>query len=776
MMKRRTVESWVGAKGLASCTLLVCLLPVGTAMGEPSGAEIYRTLCLECHGPQGEGVAGKYDETLHGDLSVEELARRIEETMPEEQPELCVGDEARAVASYIHETFYSHVARAQIMPVRVDLSRMTVKQYVNSVADLVGSFREERDRAEPSGEQGLQGDYYKTHNMRRNEAVFERIDPAIAFQFGEGSPDSEQIGAEEFSMRWRGGLTAPETGDYEFCLKTENGARLWVNGEDTPLIDGWVSSGAEPREERGVVRLLEGRVYPVRIEYFKFKDKTASLEFRWKPPHRPEELVPSTVLSPGRVPEIMVVTTEFPPDDSSAGYERGTSVSQAWHNATTRAAVEVAVHVEKNVRELSGVSGEESDRAAGLQDFAVRFVERAFRRPMSPEDKRFFVAERFAETPEDPDLALKRTILLALKSPRFLYLEAGRAEPDSFDVASRLSYALWDSLPDAELVKAARAGALDSPVEIENHARRMLDDPRTHAKVRGFFHHWLNMEEGEDVTRDPETFPGFDQALLADLRESLEQFLDHVIWKGSGDFRELLLADYLFLNGRLARYYGVETAEEERFEKVAFDPAQRAGVITHPYLLTAFSYHKSSSPIHRGVFLTRKVLGRALKPPPMAIEFMDSRFDPSLTMREKVAELTKSENCMGCHSVINPLGFSLEYFDAVGRFRTEENGKPVDAASDYATLAGEILRLQGPRDVAEHAAASAPSREGFIQQLFAHVVKQPIAAYGQETAERLGVSFEASECNIRELVVNMAAVAARHELPENRKLAHHENP
>ena len=129
--------------------------------------------------------------------------------------------------------------------------------------------------------------------------------------------------------------------------------------------------------------------------------------------------------------------------------------------------------------------------------------------------------------------------------------------------------------------------------------------------------------------------------------------------------------------------------EGERIRPVKFDPAQRAGIFTHPFLLSAFSYHKCSSPIHRGVFLTRNVLGRSLKPPPMAIEFMDDHFDPSLTMREKVTELTSKRACMSCHSTINPLGFSLENYDAVGRFRTTDNNKPVNAESDYSTADGE---------------------------------------------------------------------------------------
>src|SRR5690606_38978716 len=112
-----------------------------------------------------------------------------------------------------------------------------------------------------------------------------------------------------------------------------------------------------------------------------------------------------------------------------------------------------------------------------------------------------------------------------------------------------------------------------------------------------------------------------------------------------------------------------------------------------PYLLASFSYQKSTSPIHRGVFLTRNIVGRALKPPPIATVFNDAEFDPHLTMREKVSQLTSSKSCQSCHSFINPLGFSLEHYDAIGRFRTEENKTPINSISDYVTDEGKTIRF-----------------------------------------------------------------------------------
>lgn len=739
---------------LVGISVLVCSAPA--ADDNSAGKAIYAKLCAECHGSRGEGVAGMYDEPLHGDRTLANLTKIINDTMPEGEPEKCTGEAAAQVAAYIFETFYTAEARARFQPPRIELARLTVPQYRNAAADLLAAFT---GRGQVDEKRGLEGDYYNARRFQRDKRVFERVDPVIDFEFGAKSPDAEKIGVEEFAMRWQGALIVEETGNYEFCLKTENGARLWVNDDDSPLIDAWVASGGEVKEHVETISLSGGRAYPIKLDYFKYKDKSASIELQWKPPHGVWEVIPERHLSPKRVPEVLVVTTPFPADDGSMGYERGTSVSKAWHQATTYAAIEIADQVIDDLSRLAKTKPDAEDRTERLKDFCHRFAERAFRRPLTDEQKQFFIDGQFEQS-DDPDAAVKRVVLLVLKSPRFLYPEIGPKDVDDYDVASRLSFGLWDSLPDDALLSAASRGELRTPEQVAQQARRMRNDPRAKAKVREFFHHWLQFDEAEEISKDAEAFPGFDDALVADLRTSLEMFIESVVWSDASDFRELLLADYLYFNDRLAEFYGVEFPAEEGFQKISCDPEERAGVVTHPYLLTAFAYHKSTSPIHRGVFATRKLLGRSLKPPPMAIQFMDGRFDPSLTMREKVAELTKSAACQTCHSVINPLGFSLEHYDAVGRFRTKENDKPINAVAEYTTLSGDSIRLTGARDLAEHAAESREAHAGFVEHLFHHLIKQPANAYGLETLERLTTTFAESEFHIQDLMVEIMKTTA----------------
>ena len=291
----------------------------------------------------------------------------------------------------------------------------------------------------------------------------------------------------------------------------------------------------------------------------------------------------------------------------------------------------------------------------------------------------------------------------------------------------------------------------------------MVQDPRCREKVRQFFEHWLHTDRAVDVTKDQNRFPDFDSRVLADLKASLFLMLDDVIWSEQSDFRELFLSKKFFANARLATFYGVEhNLQTDQFLAIEFESDRRAGILTHPYLMTGLSYHKHSSPIHRGVFVARSLLGRTLNPPPINVEPLDESFDPTMTTRQRVAHQTKEASCMSCHSVINPLGFSLEHFDAVGRFRDRENGQPVDASSRFETLNGGSVKLAGAADLAEFLAANPNCHASFVEQMFHHIVKQPIAAFGDMMERRLLGSFESSRYSVRQLIIESAMVSALH--------------
>lgn len=769
------------------------VVPATAVADAPTGEQLYKSHCARCHGPAGAGTK-KAPRPLLGDQSIGQLGRHIDETMPEDDPDKLDATESARVAEYIHAAFYSPAAQARLTPARVELSRLTVGQYRNSVADLLATFR---PAAQPDARRGLRGEYYNARNFRPKDKIFDRLDPEVRFDFGPRPPE-DHFDPHQFSIRWEGSVRPPESGGYEFVVRSSHAVRLWVNDQRVPLIDAWVKSGSGT-EFTGSIDLLAGRTYPLRLEFSKAKQGVddskkqkarppvpAFVSLRWKPPTGAVGVIPARHLSPAKANPGFVVTTPFPPDDRSLGWERGTAVSKEWAAATTDAALETVGYVAANLEVLAGVKPADADRPDNsgnpsqlnldgkkeaavptperekkLRTFAAQFVERAFRRPLTPEVRHLYVDRHFAEA--DPDMAVKRVVVLALKSPRFLYREAG-TPADQYDTAARLAFALWDSPPDEALLKAAADGKLGTPAEVRAQAERLLTDPRAKAKVREFLLTWLKVNRPPDLAKDAGRFPGFDEATAADLRTSLELFLDDVVWSKDADFRRLFLDDRVYLNDRLAKLYGAGAASAD-FAPAKLDPGKRAGVLTHPYLLSAYAYTAESSPIHRGVFVARGLLGRSLKPPQDAFTPLPPDLHPSLTTRERVALQTKPAACATCHATMNPLGFALEAFDAGGRVRDRDRGKPVDTAGVYETRDGKSVPFAGAVELARFLADSPEAHAAFAEQAFHHLAKQPVRAYGADKLDELVKGFAAGRYNIRNLLADIAVTAALEQKP-----------
>jgi hypothetical protein len=727
------------------------------------GQAIYQQRCQSCHGVNGAGTQ-EVPGAIFGDRAVGELADLIDRTMPEESPEECVGEDARAVAEWMQHAFYSPEAQARLNPPRIELSRLTVSQYRNAVADLSTSFRWQQS---PGTERGLNAAYFAGRSHRRERQVLQRVDAQIDFRFGGGSPDGEKLGEEAFAISWDGSLIPRESGWYEFTLRTENGARLYINDRSTPLIDAWVRSGTDT-EFHGRRFLLSGRLYPLKLDWFKFSEKTAAVQLCWKVPGGVLEPIPRRHLCPKPSAEVLVLETPFPPDDRSAGYERGSSVSKEWDEATTSAAVEAADRIVASIGDLARLR-DGGERGKKIRDFAATFVERAFRRPLDEQLRSRFVDAQFAAAKTDEE-GLRRVVILALKSPRFLYRESTGAD-DDYDRASRLAFAMLNSLPDQQLLEAAKAGRLNSDEELRRQARRLAADPRARARLIEFLRSWLNLDRLHELDKSDSVHPDFTAEIAADLRTSLELGLEQAVDRDGGDFRGLLNGATIFMNPRLAKFYGAvlpqsgsadvaaATAESE-FEGVQFEPEHRAGLVSHPFLLAGLAYLEASSPIHRGVFVSRGLLGRGVKPPPIAVAPTAPELSPDLSTRERVSLQTSPDMCVNCHNLINPLGFALENFDAVGRYRSEEKGRPVDASGQYLQRSGRLVRFTGARELAEFLAESEETQRSFVRQLFHHMVQQPVLAWGPQAVDELSAAFAGSQFRMQEQQVETAVRAA----------------
>ncbi len=744
----------------------------GLSMGTARGAElslhgkaIYEKQCAMCHGENGVGVEDYFPDPLRGDLSISNLAEMIADTMPEDDPEACLGKDSLAVATYLHETFYRKPLPKSLRPQRVSLARLTKTQLRQSLADL---YAYQGNTIPLAHAQGLKAMYFDGSKHKDGNLRIERVDAVLDFDFGHKGP-GKKIDPQDFFIQWQGAIQADSTGPHEIVIRSSCAFVCYFGSYQRQFIDNHVQSGARTEFRRSLV-LTAGRIYPLRIDFFQRKRKTeqppAKISLSWKPPRGVEQIIPSRNLLKVEAPAAFSLQTHLPPDDRSYGYERGISVDRQWDESTTEAALEFAqvaadelwpLHQQKNRNKA------DRDRAQ-LRLFLSEIIATAFRGPLDEHDQKTYVDDPVDATEDDLE-AILRSLLLTLKSPRFLYPGLDTDRSSSQRAASRLALTLFDSLPtDTWLFLQARGGELAEETQIRAAAERMLDDHRARNKVRELFHGWLNIENQIEITKNEEHFKDFNAELLADLRFSLETFIEEIVWSKSSDYRQLFLADWTLTTDRLANFYGdtwlPKAANTRGLQPSAGDPGKRFGVLTHPYLMSRMAYHTNTSPIHRGVFLTRYLLGRMLRPPQEAFAPIAAELHPDLTTRQRVVLQTGGRNCQVCHKRINGLGLTLENFDAVGRYRIVEREHPVDASGSYTTRDRKQIDFAGPEDLAELLAYGEDAHRTFIQRAFHHLVKQPVAAYGPDTMTYLLASFEQSNYNLRELFVEIAVIAA----------------
>ena len=334
-------------------------------------------------------------------------------------------------------------------------------------------------------------------------------------------------------------------------------------------------------------------------------------------------------------------------------------------------------------------AGEEEGCAKRILATLMR---RAYRRPVTDADLR--IPMRFYKDAL-PDGGFEAGIEMALRavlvSPEFLFRveqdPAGVAPNTAYRItdlqlASRLSFFLWSSIPDDELLEAAIRGKLKKPEVLEQQVRRMLADDRSRALVSNFAEQWLYLRNLASTTPDMRLFPDFDDNLRQALRQETELFFESIM-REDRNVLDLLRAKYTFVNGRLARHYGIPNVYGSRFRRITFgDDSVRGGLLRQGSVLTVTSYATRTSPVIRGKWILTNILGVPPPPPPGAVPALKENggTGKTLSMRERMAEHRANPACSGCHQLMDPVGFSMENYDAVGRWRTLEEAKRIDAS------------------------------------------------------------------------------------------------
>jgi hypothetical protein len=396
--------------------------------------------------------------------------------------------------------------------------------------------------------------------------------------------------------------------------------------------------------------------------------------------------------------------------------------------------------------------------------FLARFGRKALRRPLAPAE-----LERWSNVAlglAQPDVweGLRLATAGLLQSPHFLYrVELGEPDPEDaarrvltgYEMASRLSFFLWNTAPDDALLDAAQAGELGNQDGIGKHAARLLADSRAGDTIQRYFAQYLDLGRLEGVTRNPATYPLFTATTNASMRREVELLVDHIVTQG-GDARTIFSTQHTFVNSDLASLYGVEApgADVATFVPVDLpEDGPRAGLLTLGAFLTMNAHETQTSPTARGKYVRERVLCQVVQPPPPNI---DANLEPPSdgtpkTVRELLEEHRKNPSCAGCHSFIDPPGFLFENFDSIGAYRTKLPGDlPVDATGDLDGVA-----LDGARDLAELLTTDKRVGRCMVTQLYRHALSRLDATGEKPALDDLEAAFAETGYDFRALLLEL---------------------
>lgn len=393
-----------------------------------------------------------------------------------------------------------------------------------------------------------------------------------------------------------------------------------------------------------------------------------------------------------------------------------------------------------------------SDPVARARAVIAHFGRRAYRRTLTPEqlDAHHALFDEGASHFPDMDAfdaGMRMLIEAMVQSPHFVYRvetgigrSQGAVQLDDFEVASRLSYMIWNTMPDDALLDEAERGALNSPDQIASQAARLLDDPRGESMIERFHAQLLNWNLYRGMSKDASEFPLSYVGVGDDMYEEARRFVEHVILREDGNLAELLTAPYTFANDGLAAIYGFEDGAASAFELFRFDAyaqPERGGLLTQLGFLA--SHGGLTGAVHRGVFINHRVLCTELPPPPDALPPIPADDGMTLTSRERIEMHTGPGTCGAtCHgSYINPIGFAFESFDGLGQYRTEENGLPIDVAAEFE-FAESIVEFEGAAELTEAIASSIEAHDCYAKHWVEYALGRDTAGSDLDLIQGLG--------------------------------------
>ncbi len=475
---------------------------------------------------------------------------------------------------------------------------------------------------------------------------------------------------------------------------------------------------------------------------------------------------------------------QFPPEDFIHGFQNqvhGQSTSPLLMEAYSAAAEKVARNAFRggDQNNLVPCAPESPTDPACLRAFVEAFGLRAFRRPLRPDElDRYSALAGDAVRSGDSFLDGPQIVVEAmLQSPHFLMrFEYGKGSRlEAYENASRLSFFLWNTIPDPALLELAAENALITPAQIERTARRMLDHPRATASMEEFLSQWMRFDRALNTIRDRKFYPEFNSELAAAMTEETRRLFNHLVW-ADGDFTEFFTADYTFINDELAGNYGLP-APAEPFGRVAYpQDSRRSGVLGHGTFLTLTSKPSDTSPTARGLFVREHFLCQAVPPPPPGVNaalppFTDAK---PMTNRERLSVHLTSEACLSCHRLIDSIGLGLEHFDAIGQFRakhlvkipptrdqakrktkTETTEYELEIDSSAEVIGIPNSSFSNARELGQVLGAAEACRKCVVKQLFRYALGREETLADRPAIDAALLRFKTSGFRFKELIISL---------------------
>ncbi|MGJ8696939.1 MAG: DUF1592 domain-containing protein [Verrucomicrobiaceae bacterium] len=705
----------------ARCFVSAILMLTAVVQAEPEMEDFLEFYCVDCHGDGTE--KGGLDLQLVAESPMAEQGKIWEHVILRmESRQMPPPDKDRPTEEEYEETigdlvaFFDGLAEESPEPGDVpSIRRLTRTEYRHAVRDLLGVTVDVSELL-PKDESSHGFDHITVGNLsptllNRYVGAAQKI-AKVAVGEVQSSPDlrvvrlpgdrSQKEHVEGLPPGTRGGLVFdhhfPVTGEYEFEVRLSRDRNEEVEGlngthEMELLLDGAVAESfqvkrPENRDHTKVDAHLKARI---RIEGGTKKVGATFVK------------LPSSLLETNRQPY-----------DAEFNFHR--------HPRQAPAIFQLSITGPLGEQEVAGTeSRKEIFREGESKEAALRrLMRKAYRRPVTEEE----VAAIRPFLEEGMEMAVSAILV----SPQFLLrvegppegVEAGEVyRLDDFKLATRLSFFLWSSLPDEELLDLAEAGKLSDPAVWDGQVRRMLEDEKAETLVTNFADQWLQLRNLDSFSPDLRMFPDFDDNLRQSFKKETSLFFESIL-REERSVMDLLKADYTFLNERLARHYGIPHVYGSHFRRVAVGPeSHRGGLLRQGSVLAVTSYANRTSPVIRGNWVLENVLGTPAPPPPPNTPTLDEVVvAANLPMRERLSAHRDRKECRACHALMDPVGFSLEQFDAVGRWRVKDGDAPVDASGGLPS--GE--RFEGVDGL----------EEGLLRSpdLFAKTVTEKLMVYG----------------------------------------------